>query len=359
MPVTISHARGSLRWLQSLRGFSVLLVLIYHAASVVDLHLGGTPLAGWLKFGHSGVDIFFVISGFILFYIHATEFGRPEKTWSYLQKRFVRIYPLYWILTTAVLVPALLFPGVIKGYKLSAASILESYLLWPITYSGLPIIPPGWSLFHEIKFYLFFALLLLLKAPWYRVWLWIWAGMGVVSTAWIAFHPETFRHIWDYFWTGPYHLLFLAGCVAAWIAINRPFASSAARLLLTAGTILFGLIVAGDITNWLPRLTRILGYGAAAFLMISACVTMDKVPDMAKKAPQWLSRIGDASYSIYLVHFPVMFAAAKAASRIFDAPSGVGAQIVATALFAAMSLAVSVGVFHYVEVPLTRKLKPA
>lgn len=170
MPVAPLHTQRRLRWLQCLRGFSVLLVLAYHAASVVDLHLGGTPLVGWLKFGHSGVDIFFVISGFILFYLHAPEFGRAEKFWGYLQKRFVRIYPLYWILTTAVLVPALLFPGIVKGYKLSAASIMESYLLIPLTYSGLPILPPGWSLFHEIKFYLFFALLFLLKAPWHRLW---------------------------------------------------------------------------------------------------------------------------------------------------------------------------------------------
>lgn len=359
MPATISHARCSLRWLQCLRGFSVLLVLGYHAASVVDIHLGGSPLVGWLKFGHCGVDIFFVISGFILFYLHAPEFGRTEKVHRYLRKRFFRIYPLYWILTTAVLIPALLLPGVIKGYKLSPASIIESYLLLPVTFSGLPIIPPGWSLFHEVKFYLFFALLILLKAPWYRLWLWAWAGMGVLSTAWIVRNPGTFRHVWDYFWTGPYHLLFLAGCVAAWIAMKRPFASSSARFLLLTGFLVFGVIVTGDITNWLPRLSRILGYGLAAFLMISACVTMDQTPQMAEKAPRWLSRIGDASYSIYLVHFPVMFLAAKAASFVINTPLGIGSQIAASALFAVVGLAVSFTVFHCMEVPLTRKLKPA
>ncbi len=88
---------------------------------------------------------------------------RPGRAANYAWRRFSRSYPIYWILTSAVLIPALILPGLVQPEKLTVPSITQEYLLLEVGQMvGLPLIPPAWSLFHEIKFYILFLLLILL-----------------------------------------------------------------------------------------------------------------------------------------------------------------------------------------------------
>src|SRR5690349_9010218 len=83
--------------LQICRGLAALLVLLFHATFMSQTYLDYRPLDGVFRFGYSGVDFFFVLSGFIIFWAHHGELGHPTALRPYVRRRFVRIYPLYWI----------------------------------------------------------------------------------------------------------------------------------------------------------------------------------------------------------------------------------------------------------------------
>ena len=346
--------RSFMNWLQCLRGFSLLLVLLYHVGNIVDLHLGDPRLVRWFGFGHCGVDIFFVISGFIMFYLHGKEFGQPDKVVVYLKKRAVRIYPIYWLLTTAVLLPALLFSGSVKAYKFAPLNLIESYLLFPIQYSGLPIIPPGWSLFHEVKFYIFFALLIALRAPWHRRWLAGWVIASVATTAWIIATDAPFAHTWHFFWLGPYNLEFLAGCLAGWIAQTHRLSLATARTLLAAGFASLMVAAWWDVMVGISQLARVGAYGFSGLCLVLGCVTLDQHPAAARLAPAWLTRLGDASYSAYLAHYPLLFFMAKIIVAVIGARLAADFAVPLAALLFVASLIGCMVVYTLIERPLVR-----
>ncbi len=354
-PAPISH--GRLDWLQCLRAFSLLVVVAYHVGTVVDIHFKDSRLVHWFGFGHCGVDIFFVISGFILYRLHHGEFGRPDRTPTYLKKRFVRICPLYWLLTTAVLLPALIAPGLVKAYKLTGAGILESYLLFPIHYAGLPIIPPAWSLFHEVKFYAFFALLIAFPAPWHRWWMSAWCIGSIGTTAWIILAKPVFENFWDFFWMGPHNLMFLSGCLSGWLINKSKPVMPPAGAFLTAGFLLLAFIAWLDVGEVISRLARMGGYAAAGFLLVTGSVALDNGHEKTRVAPAWLVRLGDASYSAYLIHFPFLFVAAKTMVLLIGPETAHRYAIPLALLLLASSMPVCLATYRWIEKPLTRKCR--
>ena len=80
------------------RGIAALLVVFFHATAIAGLpkYFGQAPLAGLFSFGYAGVDFFFVLSGFIIFYSTAKNHGNPRAIFSYVKHRLIRIYPIYW-----------------------------------------------------------------------------------------------------------------------------------------------------------------------------------------------------------------------------------------------------------------------
>lgn len=354
----VDTQRTSLNWLQCLRGVSFLLVLFYHVGNVVDLHFGDSRIVQWFAFGRSGVDIFFVISGFVMFYLHRRDFGHPEQTKVFLKKRFVRIYPIYWVLTTMVLIAALVLPAAIKAYKLHPLAIAESYLLLPLQFSGLPIIPPGWSLFHEVKFYLLFAMLILLRPPWYRLWLAGWAVLSLAVTGWIVCSELPFGDSWQYFWCGPYNLEFLAGCLAGWFVLHRrPLPAWAGTSVLALGAVILSLAAYQDVASGLTLIAGIFGYGMAGLGLVIGAVMLDLHPASAQSAPRLLQRLGDASYSAYLAHYPVLFILAKVLKSLLG-PAAVNAYAILLALLLLVAcLVVCLMVHRMIEAPLLRKCR--
>ena len=351
------NGQGKLEWLQCLRAFSLLVVLAYHVGSVIEIHIGDARLVHWFGFGHCGVDIFFVISGFILYRLHRSEFGKPENTGLYLKKRFFRIYPIYWIIITAVLLPALLIPDLIKAGKLTPLSILENYLLFPIHYSGLPIVPPAWSLFHEVKFYLFFALLIALPSPWHRIWMAAWCIGSIGTTAWIITAKPVFENFWHFFWMGPHNLMFLAGCLSGWLMARRSAVVFNGLVLVTAGAITLGIFAWLDVTDAISRLARMGGYAFSGFLLVTGCVKMDLNDTMSRRAPAWLVTLGDASYSAYLVHFPFLYIATKFVAATIGVVTAREHVMVIALLLVVSSLAMCFIVYQWVERPLNRKCR--
>ena len=119
--------------------------------------------AFWL-FGQAGVDIFFVISGFIMW---VTTHDRPTTPLRFMTNRIVRIVPLYWLMTLAVAAMAFAVPSLFRGVVLTPEHVIKSLLFIPHYYPGMPtrvwpLLLPGWTLNYEMVFYLVFAIALLL-----------------------------------------------------------------------------------------------------------------------------------------------------------------------------------------------------
>ena len=149
--------------IQYLRGIAALVVVWHHARG----QLPGLSLLLPNEFGAHGVDLFFVISGFIMV---LTTTGKEATPWQFFKRRLVRVAPLYWLVTTALVTLTVLAPNLLNTVKPTPGTTLMSLLFIPhlsIGNPGMvwPILVPGWTLNYEMFFYALFALSLFAPHP--------------------------------------------------------------------------------------------------------------------------------------------------------------------------------------------------
>ena len=142
--------------IQYLRGIAALMVVLLH----VRVQLGRMGYGGyWPEFLMAGVDIFFVISGFIMW---VTTFDGSTTPWQFLFRRFVRIIPVYWLLTTTTVAVMLVAPSAVQSGRFDSIHVLSSYLFIPTVHplTGMmePVLIPGWTLNYEMFFYIIFEI---------------------------------------------------------------------------------------------------------------------------------------------------------------------------------------------------------
>lgn len=289
--MTVHAPAGRLDVLQLARGAAAILVVLYHANDFVlplRLYDGGIAWRGF-GWGYAGVEFFFVLSGFIIGHVHHRDIGNPVQLRTFLVKRALRIFPMYWLVLTAVLLAYALLPSL--GTELPRTeSALLAYLLWPS--ADRPVLPVAWTLKHEMLFYLVFAGLL------------VHARMGMtVFFVWMTgcliflfLPPASFPAA---FLFSPYNLLFAVGLGVFFMRPN--LRQPVARRTAVTGILLFvGIGMSEQFLFAWPLGVRTIAYGlAASLLLVGALQLRIKVP-----APGVL--LGDASYAIYLVHLPVM-----------------------------------------------------
>ena len=153
----VTNRYGSL---QVLRGVGAMLVVIQHLAMVESRYLAGPAvMPAAAGFAGCGVDLFFVISGFVIVTSVRRDFDHPRAVVPFVVRRFVRIYPIYWFYTTIALIVANLFPRWIHD-AYQWPDILASYALWPS--DKVPLLSVGWTLIYEVWFYGVIALAILL-----------------------------------------------------------------------------------------------------------------------------------------------------------------------------------------------------
>jgi len=289
--------------LQGLRGVACLMVVAYHIARAeTGYGLGFSPCKPVLWFGYAGVDLFFVLSGFIIAATCRNDLGRPGKLPSYLFRRVWRIFPTYWVALIlsagvyAVLAPV---PLIAPGWP---GELLDTVFLLP--QSHVPrILPVAWTLTYELMFYIAFASLFLFPR---RVAAAVLAGWALaVAAGAVAGHRP--HNLYSGLALSPFILEFLGGCLVA----SRPIQLSgrqAVQMILVAlvwcgvGSVAF---FDRDSTR-LPtdHRARVLVFGVAATLAVLAFTGWER--GGARFARTWLSSVGDASYSIYLVHTPLI-----------------------------------------------------
>ena len=117
--------------IQALRAVAALMVVVYHAFEMWTVRISpAAPGATWTN-GAAGVDIFFVISGFVMVVSSRRLLSQPGAWMTFMRHRIVRIVPLYWLLTTLKLVLVLLFSGLALRSSLDLDFIVKSYLFLP------------------------------------------------------------------------------------------------------------------------------------------------------------------------------------------------------------------------------------
>jgi len=234
--------------------------------------------------GSFGVDIFFVISGFIMVYI-----ARPRDTpRRFISNRIRRVVPLYWFFTLLMAAILLISPALFKTASFDIPVILKSLLFVPHysqAYPGMvwPIVPPGWSLVFEMYFYLLFALSLLFPRAW-RLGL-ISLCIAVVFT--IAHLQPLTGAVTDFFRDTIVFEFIFGMALAALFLRGFRIPNLLAWALLFTGFALLLLDLPAD--RWLK-------FGVPALMIVAGTVNC-RLPDNA-----FLVMLGDSSYALYLVH---------------------------------------------------------
>ena len=150
-----------LKLIQVFRGFAAVLVLLFHITSNVKVIFPGKDfLLGTFTFGASGVDFFFVLSGFIITY-SSLKLIEAGKLGQYTTHRIIRVYPIYWIIFIGYLLPHIFFPQFYSTvYPISYNNILPALLLLP---NHNMINGVSWTLSFELYFYLAFLTIFSIK----------------------------------------------------------------------------------------------------------------------------------------------------------------------------------------------------
>lgn len=272
---------------QALRGFAALLVVFGHAAY---------SLPGIGPFGSFGVDIFFVISGFIMAMICDRN---PEK---FFLRRLIRILPLYWTATLGVFVLAKYAPSLMKTTKPVWWELGLSLLFVPFfKESGTPnpILFVGWTLNYEMYFYVVLALCLLVsrkRAP--------WLAAGVLVAVMLALHPFGHRLAVTMVYGDFVVLEFVLG-MAAYHLVG---AMSQARVeQLRAAWVGLAVVAASTLIameGWqlwpMMHWNRVVPWGVPAFCLVVSASALSKAG--ADTRVKLLVVLGDASYVIYIIH---------------------------------------------------------
>lgn len=138
--------------LQVGRAIAALLVLLHHISINAPYYYGGEAFNSIFHFGHVGVDFFFVLSGFIIYWVHSSDKESLESAKIYFWKRFIRIYPPFILISVVLLIAYTLMPNLSHSDR--EISILSSLFLVPT--QGSPALSVSWTLMHELLFYILF-----------------------------------------------------------------------------------------------------------------------------------------------------------------------------------------------------------
>jgi len=306
------------------------------AALIAFQHAMGIP--GFVNytahFGTVGVDLFFVISGFIMWTTTRDTDRGPGAFWI---ARIVRVVPLYWLFTAAYVMAALITPESFFHLKLEPSHIAKSFLFIPAEHPNLGVIAPiftlGWTLNYEMFFYLVFGLSLLIRVPSVR-----FIALAAVFCSLVAFGiwlqpsgPILSTYL------NPLMLEFLSGVLLAILAPHLARCGAMlGAVLIAAGVLWIGVVYGYDIG--LPRLAS---HGVPAIMAVAGALMLEP---LARARPSRIGLLlGDASYSIYLIH-PF---AQRAFLLVVLHTIGLGAISATVYIFSAFGIAVLAGVICY------------
>lgn len=299
--------KSQIQSLQVFRGLAALAVVAQHAVLSTEAFIGKLPdaLARVLNLGYLGVDFFFVLSGFIIMYAHMSDERTLSAVRRYSFKRLVRVFPAYLPISIALIALYSWLPGFSasadRGY-----SVVSSLLLIPA--DGPPALSVAWTLVHELMFYVVFLLYFLGRR---------WLVLGFLAWAALILAGQQVQPMagWLRYPLSLLNIEFMLGVLSAWVVRSwalRVRLGSGWRLLVVAGTLVacFGLVLIWNEATAYARL--VFAFGLA--LLIAGFAILEQSATL--HWPSVMLLIGNASYSIYLVHNPLLSVTQRLAVRI-------------------------------------------
>ena len=316
--------------IQYLRAAASLSVVLFHAIDRAGL---------WFGAAAAGVDVFFVLSGLVIWLSISQASTTPA---SFAARRLIRIVPLYWAVTLVLAITALILPALFARLHLSFFGFLHSLFFIPYRNANgqvLPLLAPGWTLNYEIFFYVLVALVLFLPRRLRLSGLFSVIGALLAIGLMLGGRNPILREV-----TNPLLLEFAGGVGLAhlWQRGHLSGASLGCGAIALAIT---GLAVIASLGVPVNRY-RVLLWGIPAILLVAGVVMIET----AGKLPSWpaFALLGDASYSIYLIHPLLISAVAKLWPRL---------PLLMVPIDLALALPVGIASFLLFEKPVTNCLR--
>ena len=339
LPIGPASNGGRLDGLQIVRAVAALSVVFYH----VGQEFGVTVIRGIkLSWGIAGVDLFFVISGFII----ARTMSRCPTGREFAVRRIARILPLYWGATILVAMVANIEPTLLKSTHASLVEIIKSMLFIPYVRSSgaiQPVLFPGWTLNYEAFFYALCGLALIAKLSVRTVAV---VMIGLASIGYIANPVSLFAR----FYTEPFLLEFVTGILVYELLSKYSLSATQRRALLVSGALLIitqislGMELAS--LAWRPLLV------AVPFALV---VVGSTSPEPLRTAGgRAFAMLGDSSFALYLLHPFVMRIVHLTFSRL--GLNAINSAAIATLAAASAAIALAIAVYRVYERPLGKKV---
>ncbi len=344
-----SAVKQNLDLIQMLRGIASLLVVLMHTTINAGEKMHFSFFGGFFSFGGAGVDIFFVLSGFIITYINRRSVSKRSNFPQFLRRRCVRIFPVYWVIITLFLLLQFMLPSFYSThYSLSFSNVIGTYLLLPghIMVNGV-----SWTLSYELFFYFIFSLAFLIRN---KLAIWVLSIAYVLVLIAVPFTGYNFvtGNNWKNLALFPMNLEFFMGIIAALIIpkINRQLGIA----FLITGTV--GFLTSALLFNNGYTLNslfnRVVLFGIPSFFIIAGIVRYEL--DRKIKVHNKLVLLGEASYSLYLLHLPFVVAGMIILSKL-----NLQSELAKYAAVIVLILGVCIGsilFFKWVERPLINRL---
>jgi exopolysaccharide production protein ExoZ len=337
-----SELAGTIRSIQVLRFIAAFCVVVFHAHIALMLNFPGHVPDGTdhaFRVGASGVHIFFVISGFVMVY---TSWRSRLTPGSFLKRRLVRIYPIYWLVGATYL---LLHQLLGTAYHLAPQELAGAALLLPHT-SSL-VIGPGWTLSFEMYFYLCFALALFAGVRWGLALLSVFYLLSVCAG--FALAPQA---AWAKLASNSLLLEFMMG---AWLGYAFSRGLVVPRRL---GGLLVAVAIALFVSGfWLDydRLPSVLSWGIPSLLLVTGALAFE--PELRGAPGRFFAKLGDSSYLLYLSH--VLLIDLFIATPISALNRSPATAVAISFPLALLCTAIAALGYEWIELPLLKAVKHA
>ena len=332
--------------LHLLRVIAALGVVYFHTTSEAGLRLD------W-DVGSRGVDVFFVISGFIIAYIGTSK---PEQ---FFRRRLIRVVPFYWAATLFVFAMVAVAPQLFRSTTASVPHLIASLFFVPRmapTGEMQPTLILGWSLNFEMFFYVIFALALGISRRWSPV-----ICVGWIVAFVIAIHAFATGSDAMNFYARPIVLEFCYGIgvfyLFDWCSARKDqLARSAALEWLLIALLVGGLVVLNVLEEYYRgELPRHLAAGIPAFVIVASALLLERVYGLASRN-RLIYLLGEASYIIYLVHPYIVFTVLRVVVKNAGALSSPVLALLILGLLALVSV-ISIAIHLMFEKPVMAFLR--
>ena len=341
-----------------LRGVATLVVMLFHVTTIYDdKYLGGIFTPGW-----SGVEMFFVLSGFLMIYTYSSNISTKE----FVRKRLIRIIPAYWIYTIMVFaiqyvmfkLKNFCFIGWVyqegMSLKQMLPKLISALLFDPISKSFL--LPTAWTLSYEILFYVICIILFFRgKKAFYGI-VSVWT-IGSILNIVSGFNNDILGFVFS-----QYTLEFVAGIVIAEIVIAKKYTRESGVITTVVGIILLTISWVLSMVNLVDtQLYRVYCFGIPCVLLLYGITVLEKTSEYdrrdsaVKKCLRYFSNI---SYTLYLVHYVVAWFIFR---TFFDTnnPLFISAYKYAKELPTSVVILANVGIVIFISHILYKKVESA